>query len=191
MAPLTHNNVSYNISASAAMAMANTKLHNSDHNEASPLLESSQPTQHRRPVGHRRTTSLASLHIPKAHRKRTILNLLLFGAFLASASSGFFSIPQTRLIEDALCHTYYGQRGGAPISEDECKVETVQSELAFVIAISSALDAAVSFVAAFPWSLAADRVGRQPILAIALSGEFCIFGVADGSGILADLTTPS
>lgn len=120
--------------------------------------------------------------LPKAHRKRTIINLLFLGSFLAAASGGFSSIPQARLIEDALCHRYYEQHGGIatasaasptqPIGEDQCKMEAVQSELAFVIAIQSALDAVVSFLAAFPWSLAADRVGRKPILVLALCGEY-------------------
>lgn len=125
-------------------------------NEASPLLGS-------RP-GHRRFASVASLksiHVPQAHDKTTIVNLLCLIVLLASSAGGFLQIPQARLIEDVLCHEYYdrAQSLEVPIDEKLCKVESIQSELAYILAITSALSAGLGLVATFPWSLVADRYG--------------------------------
>lgn len=68
-------------------------------------------------------------------------------------------IPQARLIEDVLCHDYYNraQSLDVPIDEKQCKAEWIQAELAYIIAITSALSAGLGLVATFPWSLVADR----------------------------------
>lgn len=68
-------------------------------------------------------------------------------------------IPQARLIEDVLCHDYYNraQSLDVPIDEKLCKAEWIQAELAYIMAITSALSAGVGLVATFPWSLVADR----------------------------------
>lgn len=122
--------------------------------EASPLLGS-------RP-GHRRFASVASLksiHVPQVHGKSTIINLICLTVLLASGAGGFLQIPQARLIEDVLCHEYYdkAQSLNAPIDEELCKVESIQGDLAYILAITSALSAGVGLVATFPWSFVADR----------------------------------
>lgn len=68
-------------------------------------------------------------------------------------------IPQARLIEDVLCHDYYNraQSLDVPIDEKLCKAEWIQAELAYIMAITSALSAGLGLVATFPWSLLADR----------------------------------
>ncbi|KAJ4405922.1 hypothetical protein N0V82_010222 [Gnomoniopsis sp. IMI 355080] len=136
--------------------------------EASPLLGS-------RP-GHRRFASVASLksiHVPQAHEKSTIINLICLAILLASGAGGFTQIPQARLIENVLCHEYYdrAQSLDVPIDEKLCKVESIQGDLAYIIAITSALSAGVGLVATFPWSLVADRVGRKPVLSVCLAGS--------------------
>lgn len=130
--------------------------------ESSPLLADGP----RRPPS---TTSITNdhihIHIPKVHNKNTIVNLLCLIMFMAASSGGFLGIPQARIIEDVLCQSYYGSGkarkqvldGHDSIDEDLCKLESIQSELVFILAISSALNAITGFVAAFPWSLVADR----------------------------------
>ncbi|KAJ4397730.1 hypothetical protein N0V93_001965 [Gnomoniopsis smithogilvyi] len=135
--------------------------------EASPLLGS-------RP-GHRRFASVASLksiHVPQVHKKSTIINLICLTILLASSSGGFLQIPQARLIEDVLCHEYYDSAKSldVPIDEQLCKAESIQGDLAYIIAITSALSAGVGFAATFPWSLVADKVGRKPVLSLCLAG---------------------
>lgn len=135
--------------------MRNDEHSSSD--EASPLLGSSRP----RP-GHRRFTSLASItsiHIPQVHNKATILNLLALVILLASSSGGFLMLPQAQIVEDILCHQYYDEMESlnTPIDADLCKIDAISAELAFTLAIVSALSAGVGLLATFPWSFVADR----------------------------------
>ncbi|KAI1413263.1 MFS general substrate transporter [Hypoxylon sp. FL1857] len=139
--------------------------------ESSPLLADERP---RRP-SHRPTlsvTSIASVHVPKLHNGRTIVNLLCIIALIASSATGFIGIPVTRVVEDVVCRQYLGvaEGVGGPIDEKDCKKNAIQEKVAFVIALSSSLDAAVGFLAAFPWGLVADRIGRKPVVSIALFG---------------------
>ncbi|KAI0149824.1 MFS general substrate transporter [Hypoxylon sp. NC0597] len=154
--------------------MGGDAQHSRDSNEfteSSPLLTGDRP---RRP-SHRPTlsvTSLPSVHVPKLHNGRIIVNLLCIIALIASSSTGFTGIPVTRVLEDIVCRQYYGAKDGTggPIDEQDCKKNAIQEKVAFVMALSSSLDAAVGFVAAFPWGLAADRIGRKPVVTIALFG---------------------
>ncbi|KAI1103600.1 MFS general substrate transporter [Jackrogersella minutella] len=139
--------------------------------EATPLLGDDRP---RRPT-HRPTlsvTSLPSIHVPKVHNGWTVVNLLCVIAFIASSATGFCDIPVMRIVEDVICRHYFGlkESADAPIDEQNCKVDAIQEKVAFIMALSSSLDAVVGFIAAFPWGLAADRIGRRPVFAISLSG---------------------
>lgn len=141
--------------------------------ESSPLLTRQRP---QRP-SHRPTlsvTSIASVRVPKVHNGRTVVNLLCIIAFIASSSSGFAAIPVTRILEDVLCRQYYGLReeSGPPIDEKLCKEDAIQNKVAFIMAVASSADAAVGFLAAFPWGLLADRIGRKPVFVINLFGMF-------------------
>lgn len=92
--------------------------------------------------------------------------------FFASWANGFTQIPLLRLVEDRICHEYYDMSMSPlePIDEKLCKGEWIQSRLAFILSISSAIGALAGFLAAFPWGAAADRIGRKPILTLALTG---------------------
>ncbi|CAJ2500450.1 Uu.00g033030.m01.CDS01 [Anthostomella pinea] len=140
-----------------------------EHTEASPLLQ-----DHPRRPAHRTGLSVASIasiaKLPKAHRSNTIVNLLCLIIFIATSAGGFVAIPYTRLVEDVLCHQYYDVESMQPIDENLCKENTIQSKLAFIIAIGGAIDAIVGFLAAFPWGLVADRFGRKPVSALAIAG---------------------
>lgn len=129
--------------------------------ESSPLIGNNNRTRPRRPP-HRPTLSVASITsitIPKAHDHTTFITLLCILIFAANSAGGFIEIPQARLIEDVLCRQYYErlQTDTGPIGEEMCKIEPVQSKMAFILALISALNAIVGFCAAFPWSLVADR----------------------------------
>ncbi|KAI0452339.1 major facilitator superfamily domain-containing protein [Xylaria acuta] len=116
------------------------------------------------------SSSVPSIYAPKP-RKNTVINILYFITFIASYSSGFFELPFTRLIEDLICHDYYDVRGSTqPIDESRCKEDDIQKELAYLLAVQYTLYSIVSFVAAFPWGLAADKIGRKPIVAVAMTG---------------------
>ncbi|KAI1759273.1 MFS general substrate transporter [Hypoxylon sp. FL1150] len=139
--------------------------------EYSTLLPHGRP---RRPP-HRPTLSVTSIansvHVPKAHSKRTIIALLCLITFVVSSADGFTSIPAVRLLEDIICRQHYGLReSGNPVDEKLCKDDAVQSKVAFIMAIQSSLEAAVGLLAAFPWGLVADKIGRKPVFSIGLCG---------------------
>ncbi|KAI0446445.1 major facilitator superfamily domain-containing protein [Xylaria telfairii] len=117
-------------------------------------------------------SSISSIYAPKPG-KNSVVNILYFITFIASYSSGFFELPFTRLIEDLLCHEYYEVKiltSTSPIDESLCKEDSIQKDLAYLLAVQSTLYSIVSFVAAFPWGLAADKIGRKPIVGVALLG---------------------
>ncbi|KAI2630311.1 MFS general substrate transporter [Hypomontagnella submonticulosa] len=139
--------------------------------EASPLL----PERPQRPA-HRPTlsvTSIRNVHVPKVHNGATIVNLLCIIIFVGSCSSGFTSIPETRILEDVVCREHFGLQGnaGGPVNEGDCKANAIQSKVAFIMAFQGSIEAIVGFFAAFPWGLAADRIGRKPVFAINLFGQ--------------------
>ncbi|KAI1818184.1 major facilitator superfamily transporter [Poronia punctata] len=105
---------------------------------------------------------------PRHHEQGTVINALCIVIFIICCSGGFTQLPLTRLMEDILCHRYYGIEDF--IDESMCKVDGVQKELAYILAIKSTLFAVVGCVAAFPWGVAADRVGRKPIIVLAVAG---------------------
>ncbi|KAI0008716.1 MFS general substrate transporter [Xylariaceae sp. FL0662B] len=145
--------------------------------ESSPLVEERPRRPSHRPAPS--VPSIASLRLPKAHKSSTIVNLLCVIAFVASSASGFLGIPMTRVLEDVLCQEYYNdgsRRLDGPIDERLCKENAIQKKMAFISAIAAMIDAIVGFLAAFPWGLVADRIGRRPVFALGLMGV--------GSGIL-------
>ncbi|KAI0404698.1 major facilitator superfamily domain-containing protein [Xylaria palmicola] len=121
-----------------------------------------------------RASSIASLGsaAPKVRRHGGIVAILCAVLFVASSSGGFHNMSATRIFEDILCRRYYGRvRGdGQPIDEEMCKVDAIQSELAYLFAVQNSLNAAVSLVAALPWGIAADKIGRRLVFAIGMTG---------------------
>lgn len=125
--------------------------------ESSPLLadEPRSPVQRELPP----VASIARIQLPQVHNGDGIVNMLCFITFAANAAGGLMGIPEARIVEDALCREYYGTKHSfeGPISEDMCKLEPIQSKLAYILATSVALDAIVAFSAALPWSIVVDR----------------------------------
>ncbi|RDL36303.1 uncharacterized protein BP5553_05655 [Venustampulla echinocandica] len=120
-----------------------------------------------------RPPSIVSIvHIPKVHNNKAILNLLSAIFFVAASASGFASVPLTKIVEVVVCRQYYdpSQRSGEPISEKLCKIEPIQAKVAFLFAITGMCEAAVGFLAAFPWGIVADSVGHRPVFSTALVG---------------------
>lgn len=81
-----------------------------------------------------------------ARNARRISIILAVVFFILSASSVVMVIPLTRLMENSICHRYYEGEIPArePIDESLCKVDEIQSELAFVNGILSTLEAVPS-----------------------------------------------
>jgi hypothetical protein len=111
-----------------------------------------------------------SIPVPKTQKEdggssSSLVNILCAIIFLVSSSAGFIELPLTRLIEDILCHEYYGVEdqvlklgvNQTQIDESMCKEDAIQKKLAYLLAINATLFAVVGCVSAFPWGLAADK----------------------------------
>lgn len=132
--------------------------------ESTPLVRGSENATSAWKPGHSRSPTLASvgsvISVPRAHSPSTIVNLIYLYVLVVSATGGFQNIPMTRIYEDILCRAYYGKPpdSAEPIDEGECKMDSLQSELAYLFAVLEALTAGISCLAALPWGIAADRL---------------------------------
>ncbi|KAI1435827.1 major facilitator superfamily domain-containing protein [Xylaria sp. CBS 124048] len=110
----------------------------------------------------------------RARKASRIIAILCVIIVVGSASAGFQNMSMTRIFEDVLCREYYGRisllRADEPIDESMCKVDAIQSKLAYLFAIMYSLNAGVSVLASLPWGIAADRIGRRPVLVLAWVG---------------------
>ncbi|XXH01344.1 hypothetical protein Hte_007702 [Hypoxylon texense] len=146
--------------------------------ENTPLMGAPENAGSAWKPGHSRSSTLASIaslrniHIPTAHKPSTVLGVFYILVFLASAAGAFLTIPMTRIYEDILCHEYFGTTPGVgePIDEETCKVDVIQSRLAYLFAVLESLNAGLSCLVALLWGIAADRIGRKPVLAISSVG---------------------
>ncbi|KAF3026478.1 hypothetical protein E8E14_012970 [Neopestalotiopsis sp. 37M] len=130
--------------------------------------------------GRKRTISRASIAssiatLPKVYDPQKIVIILCALIFFGSASGGFAGIPMTRILEDRFCREYYGATESLgdeaqPIDEDLCKVDVIQSRLAYLVAVHAFIEAAIGCLVAMPWGFVADRIGRRPVWSLSLVG---------------------
>ncbi|KAF5512790.1 Efflux pump ustT [Colletotrichum aenigma] len=143
--------------------------------ESSPLLSDDfQPlVQPQKAAAHRSdvdisTNITATVHEPKNHRVDSTDTVLYAVILLFASSAGLWTIPTTRQVEDIVCRQHYGVL--KPIGENQCKEDSIQSKVAMVFAIYGSLQAAIAAVAALPWGIVADRVGRKIVFRLAVLG---------------------
>lgn len=86
--------------------------------------------------------------------------------------------PIFRLIEDTACHSFYHLPPTEPIDEHLCKIDEVQGPLAYLGGLSALLGAVFNMVAALPYGLLADRVGRKKAFVLAYVGVLMAFAWA-------------
>ncbi len=107
--------------------------------ETAPLLREHQPDPP--PSGWR--WSLFQARSPRA-----IVLLLSIAVFFISAGSTFANVPIMRILEDNICRRYYGdvllrRDSPPPIDEKLCKIDEIQSELAYLIGLLLTLEAVI------------------------------------------------
>ena len=105
------------------------------------------------------TSKLRVPRLPGLPAQKPIHTIILLtfikGAVIASAL--LLLMPISRLIEDAFCHEHYGKELDEPIDERECKVDDVQTKLAFVGALGMLIGAVIGLTVAVPYGIMADR----------------------------------
>ncbi|KAF4783968.1 major facilitator superfamily transporter [Colletotrichum scovillei] len=147
--------------------------------ESTPLFatSSSTATPRKRPAtGRSRTDSLLTaatqLHVPKLHNADAIVATFVTIILLGAGFGGLWTIPTTRKVEDIVCRQYYGVLYTQDaIDESKCKEDEIQSEVAMIFAVYSALQASIGAVSAFPWGIVADRLGRKQVFSLAVLGQ--------------------
>ncbi|KAK0123872.1 hypothetical protein ONS95_008865 [Cadophora gregata] len=128
--------------------------------EATPLLPESQQPE--------RPSATSRFHVTTP---RYIVLLLALNILILASAGGLTVVPQTRLLEDIFCHRYYGDvKGLGDIDESLCKIDSIQSELAYVNGLTTAVEAVVGLTFAFPFGILADKIGRKPVYMISMIG---------------------
>ncbi|KAI8945871.1 major facilitator superfamily domain-containing protein [Xylaria longipes] len=88
---------------------------------------------------------------------------------LANFSSVITMAPRLAIFEDVICRQFYSDRtdiAGAP----DCKIEPVQSEVAFVNGWEKTLSLLPGLALSIPYGALADRFGRSKVLTLAFCG---------------------
>ncbi|OHW98365.1 ABC transporter [Colletotrichum incanum] len=157
-----------------------TNLH--ANSELTPLIAGAPnpPAQPQRAGAHHSKVDIllnattAAVHVPKSNNLDGIDAIFCAVILLCAGSAGLWIIPATRQIEDIVCRQHYGvlelDDGDAPINEDRCKENAIQSKVAMVFAIYSALQATIAAASAVPWGIIADRVGKKIVFSLAVLG---------------------
>ncbi|KAK4663764.1 uncharacterized protein QC763_503050 [Podospora pseudopauciseta] len=152
--------------------------------EAEPLL-SLEDEQAADAIYYQHTRSKPAQQPPQWHRiiarfqvqsSGSIILLLSLLTFAIVTSGMMYMIPMFRLLEDAFCHLYYDKDPSESIDEHMCKVDGVQKELALLGGISAMINSLVGVVAALPYGVLADRIGRKSTFALAYVGIVIGFG---------------
>ncbi|KAI8242176.1 Efflux pump ustT [Colletotrichum sp. SAR 10_99] len=160
---------------------------NGDHEPAAPSRYSvdEEPTEStpliaadgspRRPgAGRGRADSLIraanTIHVPKVHNPNVIVGIFCAIILLGSAAGGLWTIPTTRKVEDIVCRHYYDVLSNENIDESLCKEDAIQSKVAYIFAVYSALQASIGAICAFPWGIVADRLGRKMVFSLTIFG---------------------
>lgn len=98
--------------------------------ETQPLLPSEEQHQDARLETPSLARSASRWQITSPHKIVMLVTLIKFSTV---ASGMMLLVPLYRLIEDMLCHVHYNDPSGDIIDEMKCKVQEVQSRLAFML----------------------------------------------------------
>lgn len=142
-------------------------MSNTNHHETQPFLqrderdgdEPSRPFAGAKRPG--RWAFAAHLQAFAAHLQaqnpKTIVLLLALLMFTMVTSGMLIMMPIFRLVEDTVCHRYYKKDPSEKIDERLCKVDGVQSELAYLGGWAALLHSVVGLMAALPYGVLADK----------------------------------
>jgi hypothetical protein len=157
-------------------------------NETAPLLS---PTPNSGPPNNSNSNSNSN------NGRKKLLILVACGIFILAADFGFFlsQAPQTAIFEQIICRNYLiNSRDDVNASllnspsDDPCKSEAVQGELALINGYKETFDVLPSILLSLPYGVLADHWGRKPVLYLGtlgiILGEFWVRLVAAWSTVL-------
>lgn len=82
---------------------------------------------------------------PKSLAQRPIVLLLSIFILCLAAEGALLTVPTTKLLEDVLCQIHYGEGGDGVATMDRrrCKIDSIQSKLAYLLGAQSSIDSIV------------------------------------------------
>lgn len=107
------------------------------YSEASPLLQQT-----------RETNDIFSRWRLRVEKPRQIVVTLAIVILILACGGALMVVPQTRILEDILCHQFYGDVAGlgGEIDENLCKNDSIQSKLAYLNGILTTMEAVVGML---------------------------------------------
>ncbi|SPO05441.1 uncharacterized protein DNG_08128 [Cephalotrichum gorgonifer] len=106
---------------------------------------------------------------PRRLKGRTVTTILITCVFFAAFGAALSDLPILRITEDAICRAHL-KSVADKIDESLCKDSDVQAELSFIVAMISMFQVIPGLVLGFPYGLLADRLGRRPVICLAVLG---------------------
>ncbi|GAD97260.1 hypothetical protein PVAR5_5933 [Paecilomyces variotii No. 5] len=110
-----------------------------------------------------------------ASRSQKLTVMIAASTLILAMDFGFYltAAPQMKIFEDIVCRDYLAALGKAAktsITEDICKSEPVQSELALVNGWKETSDVLPGILLSVPYGVLADHWGRKPVLLLGILG---------------------
>lgn len=107
-----------------------------------------------------------------AYARRRVVTTTFVMVILVDLAGFFLEAPQTKILEGIICSRYYNAAAGAgaALSEHDCTIGPVQSELATVAQMLNTFNRLPGLLVAIPFGILADRYGRRLVLVLAILG---------------------
>lgn len=118
------------------------------------------------------TPFIASPKTPWYKSARYLLAVICVSVVAADFGNALSFAPQMKIFESLICKQCLGRDPIDGADDDVCKSSRVQTELALINGWKGTFDQIPGILFALIYGLAADRVGRKPILLLALTGLF-------------------
>ncbi|GAW18397.1 hypothetical protein ANO14919_078720 [Xylariales sp. No.14919] len=121
------------------------------------------------------TTSLLPQQQPRPtrHSPRALPTIISTAVAILTLNIGshIAMVPTVAILESIICQKFYENAPITPIG-DQCKVEAVQSEVAYINGWKDAFEMIPAILLAVPYGALADRIGRKKVFLLAVLGCF-------------------
>ncbi|KAL6786332.1 putative MFS multidrug transporter [Trichoderma sp. SZMC 28012] len=101
--------------------------------------------------------------------RRTILVVAAIQIVLNIGSYISFA-AQLAILQDIICKNHYEEGQSLSTDDDRCKVDAVQSEVAFINGWKDVFEMLPAIILAVPYGALADRIGRKRVFLLAIVG---------------------